>query len=133
MKKEQIRKKIIWIEIIGFFSVIAIIWLDELLDLPYRLFGALPTPINYFESLFESIAILLLALFLILLTHNILQRLKYFEGILPVCSFCEKIRSEDRWIPIEQYVSNHSEADFSHSICPECAKEHYPDFDIHED
>lgn len=127
MKKEQFIKRIIGIEIIGFLSIILIIWLDEFLDLPHIIFGAIATPINYFECIFESTVISLMALIIIFLTHTILQRLKYFEGLLPVCSFCKKIRSKDRWIPIEHYISNHSEADFSHSVCPECMKANYGD------
>ena len=133
MKKEKLIRRIIGIEIIGFFCAILVVWLDEIIDLPYMMFDALPTPINYFESLFESFIIILLAIITIFLTHAIIQRLKYFEGILPVCSFCKKIRSGIQWIPIEQYVSKHSEADFSHGICPECAKINYPDLDIYKD
>lgn len=132
MYKEKVVKRIIVIEIIGFLSVILILWLDELLDLPHWLFGALATPINYFESIFESIVILLLALITIFLTHSILKRLRLLEGLLPVCSFCKSIRHKDQWTPIEQYINQHSAVDFSHSICPECTKEHYPDIDIHE-
>ena len=115
------------IEIIGFLCVILISWLDELLDLPHIFFGASASPINYFESIFESILILAFAIIIIFLTHIILQRLNFFEGLLPVCSFCKKIRSENQWIPVEQYISSHSEADFSHSLCPECVKANYGD------
>lgn len=127
LKKRQFIKRIMGIEIIGFLSAISIIWVDEIFDLPHTIFGALSTPINYLESTFESIVIALLGIIIIFLTHTILQRLNYLEGILPVCSFCNKIRSEDRWIPIENYISEHSEADFSHSVCPECAKANYGD------
>ena len=113
------------IEIIGFLSAILIVWLNELFDLPHFVFGALASPINYFESIFESTIIFLLGLVIIIMTHTILKRLKHLEGILPVCSLCNKIRAGKRWIPIENYVSNHSDADFSHSICPECAEKHY--------
>ena len=127
MKKEQFIKRIIGIEIIGFLIVILISWLDELFDLPHNFFGASPSPINYFESIFESTLISAFALVVIFLTHITLERLNFFEGIHPVCSFCKKIRSEEKWIPIEQYISSHSEADFSHSLCPECVEANYSD------
>lgn len=48
------------------------------------------------------------------------------EGILPVCSFCKKIRDEhDVWQPMENYISERSEASFSHGFCPECGEKHY--------
>jgi hypothetical protein len=51
------------------------------------------------------------------------------KGILPICSFCKKIRDKDeKWISLEKYITEHSEAGFSHGLCPECAKKHYPDY-----
>ena len=51
-------------------------------------------------------------------------RVKHLEGILPICMYCKKIRNDDKasWQQMEQYISEHSEAMFSHSICPECHK-----------
>lgn len=50
-----------------------------------------------------------------------LARVKQLEGILPICMYCKKIRDEEeKWRQMEEYISKHSEADFSHGICPEC-------------
>ena len=125
MKKERFVKKIIRIEIIGFLIVIIISWLDELLDIPHIFFGASPSPINYFESILESTLISVIAIIIIVITHMLLQRLNFLEGVLPVCSFCKKIRIKKQWVPIERYIRDRSEADFSHSVCPECAEQHY--------
>ena len=127
LRKKQFAKRIIGIEIVGFLSAILIVWIDEILDIPHIIFGALDTPINYLESIFESALIALLAIVIISLTHTILKRLRYLEGILPVCSFCNKIRSKERWVPIEDYISEHSAAAFSHGVCPECAAANYGD------
>ncbi len=55
------------------------------------------------------------------------------SGLIPICSSCKKIRDDKGyWNQIESYIESHSEADFSHSICPECAKKLYPDFDIYD-
>jgi hypothetical protein len=49
------------------------------------------------------------------------------RGLLPICSNCKKIRDESgEWWQVEEYVAMHSEADFSHTICPPCRKEIYP-------
>ncbi len=54
---------------------------------------------------------------------------KVLGGFLPICANCKKIReSDDKWVPIEEYITEHSEAEFSHGICPECAKKFYPEF-----
>src|SRR5207244_3317288 len=54
-------------------------------------------------------------------------KIKTLRGLLPICASCKKIR-DDRgyWNQIEVYIKLHSEADFSHSICPDCAKRLYP-------
>jgi hypothetical protein len=53
-----------------------------------------------------------------------LSRVKQLEGIIPICSYCKKIRNDaNLWDQMEVYISNHSEALFSHGICPECYKQ----------
>ena len=49
------------------------------------------------------------------------SRLKYLQGLLPICSYCKKVRDDQNyWQQIEGYISEHSEAQFSRSICPAC-------------
>jgi len=63
-----------------------------------------------------------------------LKEIKTLRGILPLCSFCKKIRDDKGyWEEVDVYIHKHSQADISHGICPECAKEHYPDLDIYDD
>jgi len=63
--------------------------------------------------------------------NKALEEVKTLSGFLPICASCKKIR-DDRgyWNQIEAYISAHSEAEFSHGICPECCKKLYPDFDV---
>jgi hypothetical protein len=57
------------------------------------------------------------------------EEVKRLSGLLPICASCKKIRNDEgRWQEIESYISNHSESDFSHGICPDCAKKLYPEF-----
>ena len=57
-----------------------------------------------------------------------LAQIKVLSGLLPICSYCKKIRDDKGyWNQLESYISSHSDALFSHSICPECRKNHYPD------
>jgi len=65
---------------------------------------------------------------------NALAKIKKLEGLLPICSYCKKVRDDKGyWSKIETYIHKHSYAEFSHSICPECAKKYYPDMDIYDD
>lgn len=50
-------------------------------------------------------------------------------GLLPICAHCKKIREDDgSWVSIEKYISDHSEAEFSHGLCPDCVKALYPQY-----
>jgi PAS domain S-box-containing protein len=63
-----------------------------------------------------------------------MRQLKKLSGLLPICSYCKKIRDDQGyWNQIESYIHEHSEAEFSHSVCRECAKKYYPDMDIYND
>lgn len=56
------------------------------------------------------------------------EEIKTLRGIIPIWSFCKEVRDDKGfWSQVEVYIKKHSEADFSHSLCPECAREHYPD------
>jgi hypothetical protein len=49
------------------------------------------------------------------------EQVKRLEGIIPICMYCKKIRDDkESWLQLEEYISEHSEAMFSHGICPEC-------------
>ncbi|MGD8563607.1 MAG: hypothetical protein PVG03_13765, partial [Desulfarculaceae bacterium] len=56
-----------------------------------------------------------------------LKKIKTLSGLLPICSSCKKIRDDKGyWNQVEDYVAEHTEASFSHSICPECMERLYP-------
>ncbi|WP_028580330.1 hypothetical protein [Desulfogranum japonicum] len=58
-----------------------------------------------------------------------LREVTVLRGIFPICSFCKKIRDDEGyWNQVEVYIQNHSDANFSHSICPDCITKHYPEF-----
>ena len=56
-----------------------------------------------------------------------LDRVKKLEGIIPICSSCKKIRSDEGyWTQVERYISEHTGVMFSHSLCPDCASKLFP-------
>jgi len=61
--------------------------------------------------------------------NNALSEIKTLRGIIPICASCKKIRDDkEHWTQIEVYIKEHSDADFSHGICPDCAEKLYPEF-----
>jgi DNA-binding NtrC family response regulator len=61
--------------------------------------------------------------------QDALSNIKALQGLLPICASCKRIRDDKGyWNQIEQYISEHSDAVFTHGICPECLEKLYPDF-----
>jgi hypothetical protein len=86
--------------------------------------GVLSLILIFSRNLYRNIAAL----------QDALRQIKTLEGLLPVCCNCGKIRVEDGdykeqkdWVRFEQYISERTDADFSHGICPDCAQKLYPE------
>lgn len=66
--------------------------------------------------------------------QDAIDHVKTLQGILPICMHCHKIRTdEEAWERVDMYVEQHSDAQFSHSICPDCLEKYYPEEDDDED
>lgn len=62
-----------------------------------------------------------------------LAEIRTLRGLLPICSTCKSIRDDQgRWQKLEEYVSSHSDASFSHGICPTCIAKQYPDLALRD-
>ena len=89
-------------------------------------------PWNYRDLLHNLISlgiISIIAGFIHFFIYGLAREIKEIRGILPICSACKKIRNDEGgWEQIENYIRDRSEAEFSHGICPDCAKKLYPDF-----
>ncbi|MBZ4659572.1 MAG: response regulator receiver protein [Desulfacinum sp.] len=56
-----------------------------------------------------------------------MEEIRTLRGILPICSYCKKIRNDEGyWDQVESYVTKHTHAEFTHSICPDCLQRYYP-------
>lgn len=60
-----------------------------------------------------------------------LAEVKTLKGLLPICASCKKIRDEkDYWSEVEVYVMKHTDAEFTHSLCPTCVEKYFPGMDL---
>jgi hypothetical protein len=60
-----------------------------------------------------------------------LRHVQRLQGLLPICMYCHKIWTDEKsWQQIELYISEHSDATFTHGLCPECARKHYPELKL---
>jgi len=56
--------------------------------------------------------------------HDSQRRVRFLSGLLPICAWCKRVRDEqNQWQQLETYIHDHSEADFTHGMCPDCARE----------
>jgi hypothetical protein len=118
------KKKILVYEGLGFCILVFLIWIDEILDIPYLIFKAQKTPVNFTESITESTIVIILAVIAILVTRNMLRRIKYLEGFMRMCSMCNKVYDKHRaqWVELKDYLNKNYELEFTHGFCPECMK-----------
>ena len=103
---------------------------NEIVDIPHYIFN--DTATSYSQRIGETIIEVSIFITVISIQIAILKklykRIRVLEGFIPICANCKKIRkSEDQWEQIERYITRHSLAQFSHSICPDCARQLYPD------
>ena len=92
--------------------------------------------IHFYEGISSSIGVALMRKQaeeeregLIARLQKALSEVKTLSGLLPICSSCKRIRDDKGyWKQIESYIKDHSEAEFSHGICPECIKKLYPEY-----
>jgi len=80
-------------------------------------------------NLFLCVVVTVVVLVLVNLSISAYKkRIETLRGIVPICSFCKQIRDDKGyWNRVDAYIAKHTEAQFSHSICPDCVKEHYPE------
>lgn len=101
------------------FSLVAMIWIKEILDIPNLLFGAPPSKIDWLGALVLTISVLTVGL--ILVAHTYLQQKRILHGFISVCSYCHKVHVEAAtWQQMEEFIANRTRAEFTHGICPIC-------------
>jgi hypothetical protein len=88
-------------------------------------------PIPAVEALLDTAVITLFSIAIALLILHLRRQaraLRVLEGMLPICGFCKRIRNGDSWESLEGFISDHSEAEFSHTFCPGCGAKHYGEY-----
>ena len=117
-------------QLIILFLFLAMTICNEIFDLPHLFFGDMPTSFEQRkgEVIIELAILTIIMIVEIVLIKTLYQRIRVLEGLIPICANCKKIRHEESWDQLEKYISEHSLAKFSHSICPDCVKKLYPEF-----
>lgn len=106
------------LESAGFLIIAAVVWLNQLLNLPHHLFGAPVRPFSLHEAIMESGLVLMLGVIVVTFTARLVRQLDRF---IVLCAWCRRVRLDTKWVKIEEFFRIHR-ADTSHGICPECAE-----------
>ena len=116
-------KRLVWFQMVGFLVILTIIVCDELFDFPHLFFGAEKTPVRMEEYLIEGVVVFCLAVIIIFFSLGALRRVKKLESYLIMCAWCRRVKVNESWIPIEEYLKLKDEMKTTHGICKECAKQ----------
>ena len=113
-----------------FFLLLCLTLGNEIIDIPHYVFHDAPTLYSQRsgEIIIELSIFSIVMIFEIALLKNLYKRIRLLEGFIPICANCKKIKNtDDQWEQIEQYITKHSLAQFSHGICPDCTRKLYPE------
>jgi len=127
--KYQAHRQILFVQVLILLMFLVLTLCNEVLDVPHLLMGDEPTSIGQRsgEVFIEICIFVTVVLIELVVMKKLLRRIKILEGFIPVCANCKNIREENNWRQMEAYITEHSLAKFSHSICPECIQKLYPE------
>lgn len=105
----------------GFLLIVAIIWMDEIFDLPHLLFGAAPTPLRLGEGGLESTLTVAVGIVIVSITYRAFRRIEYLESLVVMCAWCRGVRAQEEWLTVEAFLERQHNARTTHGICEGCA------------
>lgn len=120
MKKNSHLERIVFYQHFGFLAIIAICFLDELLKLPSLIFSDHPFAFVFRRSTLDMLLVLAVWLLVSRSTRRVLERIRYLEGFLRVCSWCRRINYHGDWMRLEDFMQQGFDTPTTHGICPEC-------------
>jgi len=109
------------LEAAGFLAIVAIIWLDEIFDLPRLLFGAAPTPLRPIEGLLESFLTLAVAAVIVAITGTGLPAYRIPGVSDRDVRMVPRVRSSGEWLMVEEFLERQHQSRTTHGICESCA------------
>jgi hypothetical protein len=120
MKMPPLARKIIWLEVVAFSSIILIAWVNEL-GLEQYFLGGSHTP-DWRDPILETIGTLAVSIPTVLFSWRVTKRLHYLEEFVRVCAWCHKVGQDNDWIPVEDFIKKTFNTETTHGICPSCSR-----------
>ena len=114
-------------QIVCFFGVVALIWLNEVFDFPSKWFGALPSPGEWGCAGLLTVVVTLLGACAVFPVYH--QSGGTHRRAVTICSYCRKVQVNGRdWERMETFFSRHLHATLSHGVCPDCGERVMSDY-----
>ena len=118
INKDAFASVAIW-QIVAFIALILFIWVNGLLDIPARVFGAEPTPFSMFQACMLTAAAITAAV--ICVGHTYEQQRSLLRKLLETCIYCHRVKTpEQEWEHVESYFIKHYPVGMDRSVCPHC-------------
>jgi len=122
VKNSQLARIVVY-QNVGFLAVIALCFLDELLQLPSLIFSGHPFVVLYRRPTLEMLLFLAVWLLVSNSTRRLLKQMRQLEDFLRVCSWCRRIDYKGEWMPLEEFIEQGFDTPTTHGICPECLRQ----------
>ena len=108
-------------QFLGFILLLGVIWVDQVLDLSEVFFGTSRPGNSWLGTSIVTAGVIVIGF--VTVAHTYVQQKHFLQGFLRICTYCKKIKLDNQsWEQMEKYISEHSRAEFSHGICPDCFK-----------
>jgi hypothetical protein len=115
--EKKAQPKVLLYQSVGFLAIIALSWLDDLINLPSLIFAG---QVDFQDVILKMLFIFAVWLLVNSSTRRILEHVKYLEGFMKVCAWCRRIDYNGRWMPLEDFLKQGFDTPTSHGICTDC-------------
>ena len=125
MKMNPQVTKIVLYQNLGFLAIIVLCYLDELIKLPSLIFSDHPFAFVYRRTTLEILLVLAVWFVVSRSTRRIMERVRYLEKFLRVCSWCRRINYHGEWMRLEEFMQQGFDTPTTHGICQECLRQQW--------
>ena len=108
---------------LGFLVIIALCFLNDLLELPGLIFSNNPFAFVYKRSTLEMLLVFAVWFLVNRSTNRVLKRVQYLERFMRVCAWCRRIHFKGEWMPLERFMEQSFDTPTTHGICKECLRQ----------
>lgn len=120
MKKNSHLTRIVLYQNLGFVAIMLICYLDDLLRLPVLIFSGHPFQFVHSQTTLNMLLVLTVWFLVSNSTRRIMDRVRYLEKFMRVCSWCRRINYQGEWMPLEKFMRQGFDTPTTHGICLEC-------------